>query len=355
MSSPPSQNGSEAEAPQQSSGQAQTAVTEATECANCGRTFVGDYCPDCGQEADTTISPLDVVAGFFRELVDLERGFWPTFKGLVVRPRTTLHDYVSGSRRRFSHPGRYLMAAIVLAYLSERTLVWIGIRGPYEPPAVATELGPNPSLEVLLENLLVSRTGVFELLQILYSSQTFLIVASLLLALLVSLMLFQLLRHRLGGGEALAVGAFITGQIILFAALVAWFIDSGMYFGMRATSGLPWTAEPSSTLSKLPVRIPFSIYLLFGAFWAIGLLIHTDDAPLFLPLFFGVVNLHTEPEYFFDASLAWWLSYVAFQHFFISAPIGLLLQYNVFSAGMSALIALLLFPNLAIEVYYRVR
>lgn len=346
MSSPVSQDGSETEAPQQSSGQAQTAVTETTECANCGRTFVGDYCPDCGQEADTTISPFDVIAGFFRELIDLERGFWPTFKGLVLRPRTTLHDYVSGARQRFSHPGRYLMAAIVLAYLSERTLVWTGIRGAYEPPEVATEIGPNPSLEVLLENLLVSRTGVFELLQILYSSQTFLIVASLLLALLVSLMLFQLLRHRLGSGEALAVGAFITGQIILFATLVAWFHDSWMYFGMRAISELPWTGEPSSIRSKLPVRIPFSIYLLFGASWTTGLSVGTGDASLLQD---------AEPKYFFDASLAWWLSYVAFQHFFISAPIGLLVQYNVFSAGMSALIALLLFPNLAIEVYYRVR
>lgn len=338
MSSPVSQDGSETEEAKESPGQAETAVTETTECANCGRTFVGDYCPDCGQEADTTVSPFDVIAGFFRELVDLERGFWPTFKGLMLQPRTTLHEYVGGARKQYSHPGRYLMAAVVLAYLSERTLVWVGIRGPYEPPEVVAEIGPNPSLEVLLENLLVSKTGVFEFLQILYSSQTFLIVASLLLALLVSLMLFQLLRDHLGSGEALAVGAFITGQIILCATLVAWFHDSWMYFGMWAISHLPWTGEPSSILSKLPVRIPFSIYLLFGATWTIVL---GGGEASFLQ--------RAEPKY-----LAWWLSYVAFQHFLISAPIGLFLQCNVFSAGMSALIMLLLLPNLAIEFYYRV-
>lgn len=321
MSPTARQDGSEAEEAQRSSGQAQTAVTETTECANCGRTFVGDYCPNCGQKADATISPFDVIAGFFRELIDLERGFWPTFKGLVLQPRTTIHEYVSGARKQYSHPGRYLMAGVVLAYLSERTLVWIGIRGAYEPPEIAAEIGPNPSLEALLGNLLASKTGAFELLQILYSSQTFLIVASLLLALLVDLMLLQLLRDRIGKGEALALAAFITGQIILFATIVAWLHDSWMYFGMRAISDLPWTAEPSSILSKLPVRIPFSIYLLFGSLWAIVSLYHDGEG-----LLFGVVDVDDEPKY----------------------------QYNVFSAGMSALILLLLLPNLAIEVYYRV-
>lgn len=70
------------------------------------------------------MSPFDVVSGFFQELVDLERGFWPTFKGLLFRPRTTLYEYVSGNRKQFSHPGRYLMAVIVLACLSENGLCY---------------------------------------------------------------------------------------------------------------------------------------------------------------------------------------------------------------------------------------
>jgi hypothetical protein len=66
------------------------AVVETTECANCGRVFTGNYCPKCGQEADPSVSTPAVIGGFFRELVDIENGFWPTFVGLTLRPGNTL-------------------------------------------------------------------------------------------------------------------------------------------------------------------------------------------------------------------------------------------------------------------------
>lgn len=51
-----------------------------TECSNCGRRFVGTYCPDRGQEADPPGTALGVLSVFVRELIDTEGGLWPTYE-----------------------------------------------------------------------------------------------------------------------------------------------------------------------------------------------------------------------------------------------------------------------------------
>ncbi|WP_263787958.1 hypothetical protein [Salinibacter grassmerensis] len=51
------------------------AVAQTTECPNCRRTFIGDYCPSYGQAAEPPVSVTSVIGGFFRELVDIKNGF----------------------------------------------------------------------------------------------------------------------------------------------------------------------------------------------------------------------------------------------------------------------------------------
>jgi hypothetical protein len=59
--------------------------------------------------------------------MDLEGGFWPTVKGLTLHPGRTLQRYLSGARRSFMHPGRYLLASIVIATLVMQAMTWAGI------------------------------------------------------------------------------------------------------------------------------------------------------------------------------------------------------------------------------------
>ena len=67
-----------------------SARDERTVCANCSNLFAGTYCPNCGQKRGAAVTVLDLVSGFFREVMDLEGGFWPTVKGLTLHPGRTL-------------------------------------------------------------------------------------------------------------------------------------------------------------------------------------------------------------------------------------------------------------------------
>ena len=103
---------------------------DTVECPNCGHEFTGNYCPECGQEADPSATVVEVIGGFFRELVDLEHGFWPTFVGLTLRPGAVLRDYLSGVRAGLISPGRYLLAAVVVDVGDDRLFAWIGAEDP---------------------------------------------------------------------------------------------------------------------------------------------------------------------------------------------------------------------------------
>ena len=67
------------------------------------------------------------MSGFFREVMDLEGGFWPTLQGFTLQPGRTLRRYLSGARRSYMHPGRYLLAAIVVATLLVQAMTWTGV------------------------------------------------------------------------------------------------------------------------------------------------------------------------------------------------------------------------------------
>lgn len=114
-----------------------SAPVETTECPNCSRRFVGTYCPECGQKQGPA-SVVDLVSGFLREVVDLDGGFWPTLKHLTIRPGHTLRRYLQGARRSYMHPGRYLLAAVVIATLITQGIAWTGVMTSAGPADVVS-------------------------------------------------------------------------------------------------------------------------------------------------------------------------------------------------------------------------
>lgn len=112
-------------------------LVETTKCPNCSRRFVGQYCPECGQKQGPA-SVVDLVSGFAREVVDLDRGFWPTLKNLTIRPGHMLRRYLQGARRSYMHPGRYLLAAIVVATLITQLMGQVGLTTGAGPADVAS-------------------------------------------------------------------------------------------------------------------------------------------------------------------------------------------------------------------------
>lgn len=245
------------------------ALLETQTCPNCGRAFVGDYCPDCGQEVSRALSVLDVFSGLFREVIDIENGFWPTLRGLSLRPGAVLRHYLNGARQSLMHPGRYLLASVVTSSAVFWGLGWAGL---LLSPGRSASGGPDQI-----------RTAFRKLFQY----QETQIVSTLIIAGLLALTLGRLFNHRVRrGAKALALGSFLAGHTTFLAAGVTlvfvpsqylatgqpvasswhpypivavpyiwvatyWTFGRGRWTGMKATLAVAWTAAEYLAVSNL--------------------------------------------------------------------------------------------------------
>jgi hypothetical protein len=91
------------------------AAADEIACGNCGRRFVGSFCPDCGQEAAEPRQPVldylrEVLSGFF----SLDARAWRTLRQLLARPGFLTVDWFAGRRARYVPPLRlYVFISIV--------------------------------------------------------------------------------------------------------------------------------------------------------------------------------------------------------------------------------------------------
>jgi hypothetical protein len=87
-------------------------------CKNCGHNFHGNYCPECGQNAHTE----RIDAHFFlhdipHSILHIDKGFFYTFKELIVRPGHAIREYLDGKRVRHFRPLAYLLLLSTLSTL----------------------------------------------------------------------------------------------------------------------------------------------------------------------------------------------------------------------------------------------
>jgi hypothetical protein len=87
-------------------------------CRNCQTEYVGNYCPQCGQEAHTG---APTAWGFIYELLTrniLERGKLPhTLWRLVRHPGALTVDFLEGRRTRYIRPVRLYIGLSILYFL----------------------------------------------------------------------------------------------------------------------------------------------------------------------------------------------------------------------------------------------
>ena len=223
------------------------ALLETHTCPNCGRAFVGDYCPDCGQEVSRDLSILDVFSGFFREVIDIENGFWPTLRGLTLQPGTVLKRYLDGARQCLMHPGRYLLASVVTSYAVFWGLGRAGILVFFGRAGSQGTGGEPDQIRAAFQRLFQYQ-----------EAQT---VSTLVLAGLLALTLGRLFHHRVRqGAKALALSSFLTGYATFFAAGATLVVAPVEYLA----TGHP--VEPSWYLSPLIV-VP---YVWVATYWTFG-------------------------------------------------------------------------------------
>lgn len=219
-----------------------TSLTRTNECQNCRRRFVGEYCPQCGQEATPPTSALGVLSVFFRELVDIESGLWPSMWALTRRPGEALSLYLGGARQGLMHPGRYLLASIVVAFGTDRVFTWLGMRTPYgervsEGITETESSGVAPGTTAEIQSLLVwAADRVME-------SQAFLIATNLVLTGFLSLTVWRLFRrHFERGAQAVAFSAFVVGHTVFLGSAAELLYIPADYLSAGSSSGLPTNA-----------------------------------------------------------------------------------------------------------------
>ena len=91
------------------------------ECKNCGRQYKGDYCPECGQAADT---PRITFRSMILRTLDVwgfgNRSMPRSLLHLLLRPGYMITDYIEGRRQPYFPPIKmmFVLGAIYLLLLA---------------------------------------------------------------------------------------------------------------------------------------------------------------------------------------------------------------------------------------------
>lgn len=220
---------------------------ETVECEGCGRRFVGDYCPDCGQEVRASPSVNSVVEDFTRELFDIERGFLQSVKALTFYPSHALRAFLNGDRTGLMSPGRYLLAATVVNFGVYWGLGKIGLLRPF---------GQSPS------GRSIRTTGELqEAFQALFKHQETQVLNGLIVACLLALVIGRLFNRQVSSGaKAAAIGSYLTGHTLLLEAGAAPALAAGQVLQSRA----PTEPSPYLHLAISVVYIWVALHGIFG-------------------------------------------------------------------------------------------
>ena len=93
-----------------------------TKCLNCGTEFEGNFCPECGQSADTSRFTLRFIFGnLLAAVLGRDGGIAYTLKNLFSRPGKMIVEILNGKRRKYVSPFPMLFLALT-AYILIFTL-----------------------------------------------------------------------------------------------------------------------------------------------------------------------------------------------------------------------------------------
>ena len=103
-------------------------------CLNCGKALEGDYCPDCGQSAQSLRRPFwALLAESAETLFSIDGRIARTLPDLLIHPGRMTRAYLDGQRARFIPPFRlYVLASLVFFVLLP---ILMGQRLAFSPKA----------------------------------------------------------------------------------------------------------------------------------------------------------------------------------------------------------------------------
>ena len=89
-----------------------------TKCLNCGTEFEGNFCPECGQNAETGRFTLRFIFGnLLAAVLGRDGGIAYTLKNLFSRPGKMIVEILDGKRRKYVSPFPMLFLALTVYIL----------------------------------------------------------------------------------------------------------------------------------------------------------------------------------------------------------------------------------------------
>ena len=87
-------------------------------CLNCGNEFEGNYCPECGQSAETGRFTMKFIfENLAAAIISRDGSIWFTLKNLFTRPGSMITDILGGKRKKYFSPFPMLFFALTLYIL----------------------------------------------------------------------------------------------------------------------------------------------------------------------------------------------------------------------------------------------
>ena len=84
-------------------------------CLNCGTEFKGNFCPQCGQSADTKRFTIRFIfTNLLKAILSNDGGIWVTLKSLFTRPGQMMVDIIDGKRKSYFSPFPMLFLTLSL-------------------------------------------------------------------------------------------------------------------------------------------------------------------------------------------------------------------------------------------------
>jgi hypothetical protein len=85
-------------------------------CLNCGNSFEGIICNQCGQKPkDPSLTTKGLVLEWWESRMTDYRQFLHTTRDLLLRPGSVFHDYLAGRRKRYYNATNYFLLVASLA------------------------------------------------------------------------------------------------------------------------------------------------------------------------------------------------------------------------------------------------
>jgi len=94
-------------------------VSDTNNCRTCNNVVTGKFCSNCGQAVQVKRVDFHYVSHEVQHLLHFERGFLYTIKELLIRPGTSVKDFIEFNRSRLVKPIIFLIIASLIYSTAE--------------------------------------------------------------------------------------------------------------------------------------------------------------------------------------------------------------------------------------------